>query len=665
MAGRGWRDCPRFGPAGDLAPLRLRTCAEASTIWRRARLSDRGMLSACGMATGRARRCRGSAMGPVPALSLAIEAVSAALWAAGGEECDRLLRQLKDRVLGPQWCSKIAGDGMTGAISAAGGEGRGRLSWQHSGSVSGTQCCLRDLEGGTAAAFAAVGGEGSARLSWGSNARGYGARCCSRDLESGTAAGFSAGGGERYGRLAGPLTGRAFCTQPCAKDLASGKVVRGLERKGRMSRPGRRAAVVGALRNLGLTREEASAAVSRHPELVNRNDMDEWASRVAWLKARLGLSEEAMKLELVRRPVPIVAGIPADLGLRLAYFLREGFSREDAVSILKKRACARTLPTWALSERIEFLCSLGVPRKELPRMLVVSPEILGCSIDRELKPRVEWLAETVGMHGACLATFIQQHPYLLAISIDDKLQPTVEWFASVGVQGNDIATIIEKFPSVLHISINNALKPTVDLLASNGVHGDALAAVLRRCPHVLASSVDMFLKPAVKWLVSVGIHGDALAVVLRKQPNLLLCSLEQLTANHQCLLNLGLVNGELSRIYTAVPQILTFDLERPKMQQKIVFIKDTMRLSPRDVISKSPQVFSCSLEKRLRLRFLFRAHIGHPVTLENFASVFFVTDELFHVQGLRLSGGSIGYKEFREDVFNQKPIGMLWQHNPE
>eukprot|EP00803_Ostreobium_quekettii_P008577 evm.model.scf_15EXC.10 EVM.evm.TU.scf_15EXC.10 scf_15EXC:211924-213192(-) len=419
-------------------------------------------------------------------------------------------------------------------------------------------------------------------------------------------------GGGRFWLAEWTFLRRRLATRVCCEG--------GGGRAGRMgpaSTPQRLESVLGALRELGMTEGQAATAVSHHPGLLSYKNTGKWAERALAWKALLGISEQSeLMKDLARRPAALTMS-GGNLWKNIALLEQEGCSMEVIRGIIGREPVAASMSTESLRAKMGFLCGLGVPREKLPGILSACPKVLALSMEKNLKPTIDWLSKN-------------------------------------GLRKSDISAVLQRFPRMLTYSTDNNLNPTVTWLVSMGVRGDALVTVLRRFPQLLGCSVDNKLKPAAEWLASAGLTGGVLASVIRKCPGELGCSLEKLTANHEYLSGIGIKGDELVKIYRTQPTILTLALKGPLMQQKIKFIEQIMGMIPRDVITKHPPIIGYSLEKRLRPRFLFLAHIGHPVSFQNLTSAFTASDASFRKRGLLLTGGHIDFLEFCRNLGTTK-----------
>jgi mTERF domain-containing protein len=80
------------------------------------------------------------------------------------------------------------------------------------------------------------------------------------------------------------------------------------------------------------------------------------------------------------------------------------------------------------SPNIFFLVEeCGVDRGKLGKVIASFPQILGLSIEDNLKPTVAFLVEECGLDRGKLGKAVSSSPSILAYSIEENLKPTVEY----------------------------------------------------------------------------------------------------------------------------------------------------------------------------------------------------------------------------------------------
>ncbi|XP_010543347.1 PREDICTED: uncharacterized protein LOC104816302 [Tarenaya hassleriana] len=73
-----------------------------------------------------------------------------------------------------------------------------------------------------------------------------------------------------------------------------------------------------------------------------------------------------------------------------------------------------------LNQTLDFLRSLGLTDDDLKKLLKKFPEVLGCSLEEEMKPNVQILEKDWGIKGKSLKSLLLRNPKVLGYNVDCK-----------------------------------------------------------------------------------------------------------------------------------------------------------------------------------------------------------------------------------------------------
>lgn len=138
----------------------------------------------------------------------------------------------------------------------------------------------------------------------------------------------------------------------------------------------------------------AVAPPSVPAEKLSESELATWQGSVGLLTA-LGLEEEE-----------------ADVALRKAFGWRDrSYWRDEIVDALPDPA--------AVSEILKFLQEFcGLEGKDVRVLLKEFPQVLACSLEKRLKPNVEYLDKKWRINGSALKGVILRNPLLLGYTVD-------------------------------------------------------------------------------------------------------------------------------------------------------------------------------------------------------------------------------------------------------
>ncbi|CAJ1331163.1 unnamed protein product [Effrenium voratum] len=132
------------------------------------------------------------------------------------------------------------------------------------------------------------------------------------------------------------------------------------------------------------------------------------------------------------------------------------------------------------------------------------------SIECELEPALLWWLDVLGLSQAQLAKVVADFPQILGYSIEQNLKPTnlkptANWFLGLGLSQAQLAKVVAGFPQILGCSIEQNLKPTAAWILGLGLSQDQLAKVVAGCPQILGYSIEQNLKPTADWILGLGL----------------------------------------------------------------------------------------------------------------------------------------------------------------
>jgi len=208
----------------------------------------------------------------------------------------------------------------------------------------------------------------------------------------------------------------------------------------------------------------------------------------------------------------------------------------------------------SLKPRIAYLQDrLHLETKEVALFLQSSVAgILGLNLEKNLVPTIDYLERTL-LQGSDtrkptneLKSCIMAHPQILGLSLEQNLKKKVEYFCSLETSDTQLASrILKRAPAVYSLSLTGNIMPTINFLAriwgakgnlayDEGVQnsnksGDSIAALVGEYPSILTLSLDRNIMPTVgfynktgfisldnKWRKhSMGSHGNVEQTVLR------------------------------------------------------------------------------------------------------------------------------------------------------
>ncbi|KAM1285645.1 hypothetical protein EV1_028204 [Malus domestica] len=128
---------------------------------------------------------------------------------------------------------------------------------------------------------------------------------------------------------------------------------------------------------------------------------------------------------------------------------------------------------------VDYLVSLGLPKKILARMLEKRTYLLGYDLEETVKPNVDCLV-SVGIRREALASVVAQYPQILRLPLKAKTSSQQYLFSlKLKMDPEGFARVIEKMPQIVSLHQHLTMKP-VEFLLGRGIASEDVAKSLRR-----------------------------------------------------------------------------------------------------------------------------------------------------------------------------------------
>ncbi|GMH02969.1 hypothetical protein Nepgr_004808 [Nepenthes gracilis] len=139
---------------------------------------------------------------------------------------------------------------------------------------------------------------------------------------------------------------------------------------------------------------------------------------------------------------------------------------------------------------VDYLVSLGLPKKILARMFEKRAYVLGYDLGETVKPNVECLI-SFGIRREALPSVISQYPQILGLPLKAKMS-TQQYFFNfkLKIDPEGFARIVEKMPQIVSLNQHVILKP-VEFLLGRGIPAEDVAKMVVCCPQLVALQVGI------------------------------------------------------------------------------------------------------------------------------------------------------------------------------
>ncbi|CAA2995713.1 transcription termination factor MTERF9, chloroplastic [Olea europaea subsp. europaea] len=291
--------------------------------------------------------------------------------------------------------------------------------------------------------------------------------------------------------------------------------------------------------SLGDIREKEAENYSknRFSRLSEELDLDErWFPLLDYLSS-FGLKESHF-IQMYERHMPSLQINVNSAEERLGYLLSVGVKHRDIRKMILRQPqiLGYTIEN-NLKSHVAFLGSLGIPESRIGQIITTTPSLFSYSIDNSLRPTVKYLLEEIGIEKTDLSKVVQLSPQILVQRIDSTWNARYNFLTKeLGAPRESIVKMVTKHPQILHYSIEDGLFPRINFLRSIGMRNSDILKVLTSLTQVFSLSLEGNLKPKYMYLINElrnEVHS------LTKYPTYLSLSLDQrIRPRHRFLVSL-------------------------------------------------------------------------------------------------------------------------------
>ncbi|XP_052107848.1 transcription termination factor MTERF9, chloroplastic [Arachis duranensis] len=253
----------------------------------------------------------------------------------------------------------------------------------------------------------------------------------------------------------------------------------------------------------------------------------------------------------------------------LDYLSTFGIKESHFVQMYQRHMPSLQINVCSAQERLDYLMSVGVKHRDVRRILVRQPQILGYTVENNLKSHVAFLAG-LGIPSSRIGQIVAVAPSLFSYSVENSLKPTVRYLVEeVGIKERDLGKVIQLSPQILVQRIDVSWNTRYMFLAKElGAPKDSIVKMVTKHPQLLHYSIDDGLLPRINFLRSIGMK-----------------------------------NSDILKVLTSLTQVLSLSLE-DNLKPKYLYLVNELNNEVQS-LTKYPMYLSLSLDQRIRPRHRF------------------------------------------------------------
>ncbi|GAB2229746.1 hypothetical protein Droror1_Dr00013999 [Drosera rotundifolia] len=213
----------------------------------------------------------------------------------------------------------------------------------------------------------------------------------------------------------------------------------------------------------------------------------------------LGVPESDIPRVLYRSPQLCGISLSENLIQTMKYLEDElGIDKQKWPKLILRFPAMFTLSRRKINSAVSFLTEMGISKKTIGKVLTRCPNILGCSLEDNLRPTAKYFSSM----GADVTVIVQRCPQILTLSIESNLRTMTEFFLEKGYSMKEIAMMIQRSPLLYTFSLSKNVLPKWEFFVSMGYARSELV----KFPHYFSLSLERRIKPRYALMKACGLR---------------------------------------------------------------------------------------------------------------------------------------------------------------
>lgn len=199
----------------------------------------------------------------------------------------------------------------------------------------------------------------------------------------------------------------------------------------------------------------------------------------------------------------------------LDYLTTFGMKESHFVQMYRRHANAFHINVYSARERLDYLLKVGVKHNDIKRILLRQPQVLGYTVDSNMKSHVAFLMD-LGIPDSKLGQVITAAPSIFSYSVQNSLKPTVRYLIEeVGIKKSDLGKVVTLSPQILVQRVDITWNDRYDFLSEElGAPKESIVKMVTKHPQLLHYSIEDGLLPRINFLRSIGMQDSEVLKVL-------------------------------------------------------------------------------------------------------------------------------------------------------
>jgi len=224
-------------------------------------------------------------------------------------------------------------------------------------------------------------------------------------------------------------------------------------------------------KEIGVAPDMVRKVIVSFPQILGLSIDDNLRPTAQYLLHDVGVPVDRLNKTIVTRPQILGCSVEKNLRPKLELLVEmAGIEREQLPLVISRAPHVLGYSPSNIAHFLIFLLhELKVEQKKVARLLTTSPQLLGLSVEKNIRPKIKFLREEVGITN--VGQVIGSFPNILGYSVENNMRPKLEYLAQhiLKVPMSKLGRPLEKCPQLLGYSLEKRIKPRYLLLANRGL----------------------------------------------------------------------------------------------------------------------------------------------------------------------------------------------------
>jgi mTERF domain-containing protein len=224
-------------------------------------------------------------------------------------------------------------------------------------------------------------------------------------------------------------------------------------------------------KEIGIAPEMVRKVIVSFPQILGLSVDDNLRPTARYLLNDVGVPMDRLNKTIVTRPQILGCSVEKNLRPKLELLVEmAGIEREQLPVVVARAPHVLGYSPSNIAQFLIFLLhELRVDQKKVARLLATSPQLLGLSVENNIRPKIRFLVEEVGITN--VGQVIGSFPNILGYSVENNMRPKLEYLSKhiLKVPMSKLGRPLEKCPQLLGYSLEKRIKPRHLLLANRGL----------------------------------------------------------------------------------------------------------------------------------------------------------------------------------------------------